>query len=424
MVSGCRHGVCFRISTLLRLLAVGVVVWTDHDFFGLLHVGAFMNSMPGASISSYRTFRRERVLTKATWSNGQAIREYQEFLSSGRLQPDLTPDCPSVILTDGSNTPLVNTLQQLGLGDDMVLSVEGGTYPPLPPTVGGSAATPASLSSYPIYIALSPSSLSTFLANVPPDYIDRNEDFVFFSGGPSCGCIEPTLRRYSYARDSMTQVLISGVSLVQGEEAGPTSTPPRMRTIRDLSVTIGVDAQGQEKYAGECRVCGKWQGAMAERMERNMVRCRVSSYREWRRYMWERAAYDAVFSLVGAIRTDPTSIADVATYYEAEVSDMLWQISSLLRGSLAVTMIYGFEDRLFSLAELTGKDTPCTLDDRQYDSTYAMFEGCPMIAEYLVYAQQERNLLQSTKLPDTMMRGKVELGNIMRKGNLRADGVV
>jgi hypothetical protein len=140
--------------------------------------------------------------------------------------------------------------------------------------------------------------------------------------------------------------------------------------------------------------------------------------------MWERAAFDAVFSLVGAIRTEPTSIADVATYYEAEVSDMLWEISTLLRGSLAVTMIYGFEDRLFSLAELTGKDTPCTLDDRQYDSTYAMFEGCPMIAEYLVYAQQERNLLQSTKLPDTMMRGKVELGSIMRKGNLRADGVV
>jgi len=39
--------------------------------------------------------------------------------------------------------------------------------------------------------------------------------------------------------------------------------------------------------------------------------------------MWEQAIFDAVFNLVGAVRAEPTTIQDVANYYEAEVSDML-----------------------------------------------------------------------------------------------------
>ena len=35
--------------------------------------------------------------------------------------------------------------------------------------------------------------------------------------------------------------------------------------------------------------------------------------------MWERSVFDAVFNLIGAIRDKPTTIADVAKYYEAEV---------------------------------------------------------------------------------------------------------
>ena len=103
---------------------------------------------------------------------------------------------------------------------------------------------------------------------------------------------------------------------------------------------------------------------------------------------------------------------------------MLWQIATLLRGSLAVTMIYGFEDRMYSLAEKTGKETQCTLDGKMYDYSFAMFEGCPVIAEYLAYAKQEFGLLQDKELPDAITKGQVQFSPIMRKGNLRADGVV
>ena len=363
-------------------------------------------TVPAGTFNNLSTTHRSEL--RATWSNGQAIREYQDFLSSGKLQPDQTPDGPSLILTDGSNTPLVTALQKMGTGDDVVLIVENEIFPELPISIGKD-----SCSKFPIYLALSPAFLSKFLANIPPEYKVRNEDFVFFSGGPIYGCIEPILRRYSYARDSITQVLVSGMTLPLNGQ------PPR-----DISVKIGVDSQAQEKRSGECAACGKWQGAIAERMERNEIRCKTGFYREWRRLMWERAAYDAVFHLVGAVRDQPTSVADVALFYEAEASDMLWQISTFLRGSLAVTMMYGFEDRLFQLAELTGKDTPCSLNTAMYDYTFAMFEGCPLIAEYLIFAQQEMGLLKDKILPDAMVNAQVNSNSIMRKGNLRADGVV
>lgn len=35
--------------------------------------------------------------------------------------------------------------------------------------------------------------------------------------------------------------------------------------------------------------------------------------------MWERSVFDAVFHLVGAIRDEPTTLADVANYYSEEV---------------------------------------------------------------------------------------------------------
>ena len=61
---------------------------------------------------------------------------------------------------------------------------------------------------------------------------------IFCSGGPICGCIEPVLKSAGYARDSMTQLLVSGFTL-----PGPTGKP------QDLSCKIGLDASGENKYA-------------------------------------------------------------------------------------------------------------------------------------------------------------------------------
>ena len=74
------------------------------------------------------------------------------------------------------------------------------------------------------------------------------------------------LRRFGMARDTMTQVLVGGLELA-GEGDG--------REVVDYCVKIGLDAKGEEKWAGESAACGKWRGAVEERFERAGVRCRV-----------------------------------------------------------------------------------------------------------------------------------------------------
>ena len=140
--------------------------------------------------------------------------------------------------------------------------------------------------------------------------------------------------------------------------------------------------------------------------------------------MWERALYDCVWNIVGAVRAEPTDHADVAYYYELEASDMMWELANNLRGGLAVTLIYGFEDRLFSLAEQRGKDVPCEVTDEMFNFMQNVFPGRnTMLLEYCNYAKDERGLLQVSDVP-SVPSTLTELPSIVKRGNLRADGTI
>mmetsp|Transcript_29391 Transcript_29391/g.61078 ORF Transcript_29391/g.61078 Transcript_29391/m.61078 type:complete len:411 (-) Transcript_29391:61-1293(-) len=349
------------------------------------------------------------ALGMATWSNGQAIREYQDFLASGKNELDMKDDGPSVIVqsADPSKvTPLTDAVISLGNGDDLIVT-PGGT---LPQSLNGKT-------SYPIFITLPPYELKEFLQNLSEEWKTRAEDFVFFSGGKVCGVVEPTLREFGLCRDAMTQVVV-GFSLPKpGSGLGGVAKKPE-----DLACMIGNDSQGDEKWAGESVACGKWNGAVAGRLNANGIRCKTVFYREWRRAMWERALYDAVWNVVGAVRDEQTDHADVAMFFELEASDMMWELANGLRGGLAVTLIYGFEDRLFSIAETRGKDEQCELIDEMFDYMLNVFPGqCRMLWEYCNYAKDERGLLQSVNVPSVPSQ-LGELPSPMRQGNLRADG--
>ena len=87
---------------------------------------------------------------------------------------------------------------------------------------------------------------------------------------------------------------------------------------------------------------------------------------------------------------------------------------------LAVTLSYGFEERLFGFAEMRFKDVPCRLSDDMYPFVFCPpFDQSKMIAEYLNYAKDERGLLPNSKLPSSSTKP-----SLMRQGNLRADGVI
>jgi len=320
------------------------------------------------------------VLNMAVWSNGQAVKEYQDFLISGKQNITLAKDCPSVIVSsiskDSPSSLLVEGILSLGKGEDLVLTSDS----PLPTSLGEQ-------DSYPIYVALPPNELDDFIKNLSDDWKPRQEDFVFLSGGRIAGVVEPTLRKYGYARDTMTQMLVSGMAL---SSKAPT----------DLSCIVGTDASGKNKWAGECAACGKWCGAVQERLERNDIRCKAGFYRDWRRYMWERAIFDAVFNLVGCVRKEKTDIQEVVLYYEEEASEMMVQVTKALRGMLAVTLLYGYEERLMGYAEQRG-ELECQLNSKMYPYTFCYPIGpTSMVAEYLNYAKDKMGLLQDIEVPN------------------------
>eukprot|EP00980_Cylindrotheca_fusiformis_P007071 scaffold1482_cov120-Cylindrotheca_fusiformis.AAC.13 len=337
----------------------------------------------------------------ATWSDSKAVMDYQNFLASGKQEIERKSDGPSVIISEGPNE-MADALLTMGMGDDIILSRNDA----LPAEMGGNK-------EYPIYICLPPTEIESFIRGLSGDMKQRNEDFVFFSGGPYFGNIEDTLKSFGYCRDSMTQVLATGIEF-----------KPSANAVKDLSTRLGTDAMGEEKWAGECCACGKWNGAIGKRMERSDVRCSLDFYRDWRRKMWERNALDGIFNLVGAVREEPTTISDVANYYEQEVSDMLWEVSGSLRGWKAVTLMYGFEERLFGVAENTGSGKQCELNEKMYPFIWGnrVFSDSPTINAYLWYAKENRGLLADIELPPKPADS--EISSIMRKGNLRADGVI
>jgi hypothetical protein len=365
----------------------------------------------GFSPSSYRNNGVDKVATTtrlemATWSDSKAVKDYQDFLASGRQEIERKADGPSVIIRpfDGQgSTVLADALVAMGMGDDIVVTPD---IESLPESLGGN-------SEYPIYITLPPTQIENFIKDAPLCFKERDDDYVFFSGGLQYGNIEDVLKGNGCCRDSMTQVLITGLEV----------TPAG--AVKDVSIKLGADAMGAEKLAGECAACGKWNGAIAERLEKNNIRCLVDFYREWRRRMWEGNVMDAIFHLVGAVRTQETNVKDVANYYSDEVSDMVWQTSGCLRGWKALTLTYGVEERIFGVAENTGSSQPCVLVDEMYPYIWGnrVFTEGKMFLEYLWFAKEERGFFQSVELPRKRNVDE-ESRQIMRQGVMRADGKI
>lgn len=87
----------------------------------------------------------------STWSDSKAVMDYQNFLQSGKQEPEMKPDMASVIITDpssSSSSEMAEALTVLGMGDDLVIEPNQD----LPTSMDGE-------SEYPIYISLPPTKL-------------------------------------------------------------------------------------------------------------------------------------------------------------------------------------------------------------------------------------------------------------------------
>jgi hypothetical protein len=121
-------------------------------------------------------------------SDSKAVQDYQNFLASGRQEIELKEDGASVLVRPASyenpeQEKLVQALLQMGMGDDLVVTPDQA----VPSTLGGR-------SEFPIYVLLPPTQLSDFLSTLNPSLYDKVDDFIFLSGGMTCGNIEDVLK--------------------------------------------------------------------------------------------------------------------------------------------------------------------------------------------------------------------------------------
>ncbi|CAM9266493.1 unnamed protein product, partial [Phaeothamnion confervicola] len=164
----------------------------------------------------------------------------------------------------------------------------------------------------------------------------------------------------------------------------------------------GVDVQGQPKYTGESAVCGRWAGALAERLGRSGLRCEIQFYNDWRRVMFEHLVFDCAINLVGALHNNQP-VKDVARYYQAECIEMIEELARALRGILAVTLLYGYEERILAYAESPAvADAKTGVEKETFPWRHGFFydmsmmarekgwpDPCPMHSEYLGYGNSE-----------------------------------
>ena len=322
------------------------------------------------SLSAARAFApaRSRVglpVLNAVWSNPRAILDYQDYLNG--VEEEESSDQASLIVRGGQDR-LADGLAQMGGGGDVVVDGPGG----LAAGIGQMAAKEAS---FPIYLCVRASELEEAIMACPED---RKDDLVIMSRG----MIEPVTKKHGVASKQNTQALVNF------------DFNPRLKPI-DLVADMGTDVRGEPKFALETCVKGKWAGAFKERLDRNGVHCKVEGEFEFRRSMIELLLFDTIFAVVGALHGDST-IGQCGEFYMDEVDDLAWEMSRMVRGHLALTLLFGVEERFLASSESIKQrmDSNRRVEDEweffagYFMNVIKMYEGKPikpleLFAEYI-----------------------------------------
>merc|ERR1712176_891304 len=102
---------------------------------------------------------------------GQAVQEYQDFLSGKNQGGGEEGDIPSVIMADDVNSPFVSALKSLSSTENEDVLITPNDE--IPSELYGKE-------SFPIYIVLSPDRLDVLLReNLPTKWKSKLDDFVF-----------------------------------------------------------------------------------------------------------------------------------------------------------------------------------------------------------------------------------------------------
>lgn len=248
-----------------------------------------------------------------TWSDPAVTKEYLEFLS-GINQRELKSDCKSTIVGDGR---IGNFLLQQGSGDDLVIR-RGDAIPPDAPG--------------PVYVCTRNDDLEDIILNCPEE---KKEDLVFLQNG----MLEKLFRRHGLTDNTKANIYFAVPKLGAKPIDGITDTNPD----------------------GLTAVCGKWEGAFFERIQKAGLTCKILKERDFRRSQLEKLIWICVFNLVGAVHGS-VPMGEVANMHQREVTEMSVELAQMVRFTLTVGMLPNIEERLLAYGRAV-KDFPTALKE-------------------------------------------------------------
>eukprot|EP00930_Biecheleria_cincta_P015149 TRINITY_DN12743_c0_g1_i1.p1 TRINITY_DN12743_c0_g1~~TRINITY_DN12743_c0_g1_i1.p1 ORF type:complete len:369 (+),score=68.79 TRINITY_DN12743_c0_g1_i1:22-1128(+) len=219
-----------------------------------------------------------------------ASRRVQRLAHDGA---DETVRAPAVIIGGGR---VGEALAAMGSGDDLVVR-RGEPFP-------GSAP------SGPIYVCTRNDALKDVIDMTPAE---RREDLVFIQNG----ALLPFLEAELGGATKFTVLLVYFAVAKKGDPPldGKTDTDPD-----------GLSAVGAS---------GKWAGAVATRLKKAGLACRVLEDQEFTKAYWEKNIWIAAYMLVGALSGSGTSVGDVESSHRSEVDDLIKELALAVEGANA-----------------------------------------------------------------------------------------
>lgn len=125
-----------------------------------------------------------------------------------------------------------------------------------------------------------------------------------------------------------------------------------------------VDGRTPSDPNGLTSVTGKWADAFQQRLERVSLTCKVQFERDFRRAQLEKLIWISAFNLIGSVHGNVT-MGQVASKHQSEVEEMVQEMGTMIRFTLAVGMGTGIEARLVDYARAV-KDFPTSFKEFEW----------------------------------------------------------
>jgi hypothetical protein len=300
-----------------------------------MRVSAFLGAAPkvpallSVRLQSVCPHRRRPVDSPRmqTWSDPAVTREYMDFLS-GKAGRAPTKDGPCVII--GASGRIGGMLSEAGNAEDVIVA-RGEKIPPDAPG--------------PVYVCTRADALEDIIVNCPDE---KREDLVFMQNG----MLEPLLRRHNVHENTRVNLYLAVSSVGAKPIDGVTASNPE----------------------GLTSVTGKWADAFAERLGKLDLSCKILFERDFRRGQLEKLIWISAFNLVGAVHGG-VSMGQVAEKHRGEIDELVAELGTMIRFTLAVGMMSDVEKRLCDYAR-TVASFPTALKEFQWRNGWFYNYSC------------------------------------------------